>query len=99
MVFILEDLQSLRLTRLGLNWVAFKCPATRCFVLEAFRIDWVYIQSVTNIFEYSNITNIYSDIPSYQFLRYKYIRTFDCVKLVFTNIFGYSFVSALECEN
>ena len=38
-------------------------------------------QSVTNIFEYSNIfdTNIYSDIRSYHFL--------------YTNIFGYSFVS------
>ena len=38
-------------------------------------------QSVTNIFEYSNIfdPNIYSDIRSYHFLD--------------TNIFGYSFVS------
>ena len=39
------------------------------------------VQSVTNIFEYSNIfdPNIYSDIRSYQ--------NFD------TNVFGYSFVS------
>ena len=39
------------------------------------------VQSVTNIFEYSNIfdPNIYSDIRSYHFLE--------------KNIFGYSFVS------
>ena len=63
-------------------------------------------QSVTNIFEYihifkySNIfvTNIYSDICSYQFFRYKYIRTLVDVKFDCTNIFGYSFVSVLECK-
>ena len=43
-------------------------------------------QSVTNIFEYSNILdpNIYSDIRSYQ--------NFD------TNIFGYSFMSKISYE-
>ena len=60
------------------------------------------------IFEYSNIlvTNIYSDIRSYQFFFYEYIRTFVRVKFVLriysdihlckfvdTNIFRYSFVS------
>ena len=42
---------------------------------------WYWYQSVTNIFEYSNIfdPNIYSDIRSYHFLD--------------TNIFGYSFVA------
>ena len=51
-------------------------------------------QSVTNIFEYSNIlvTNIYSDIRSYQFFFYEYIRTFVCVKFVCTNIFGHLLV-------
>ena len=55
------------------------------------------VQSVTNIFEYSNIfvTNIYSDIRSYQFLFYGYIRTFVRVKFVCTNIFGHSLVSVL----
>ena len=58
------------------------------------------IQSVTNIFEYSNIlvTNIYSDIRSYQFFFYKYIQTFICVQFVCTNIFGHSLVSVLECK-
>ena len=64
-------------------------------------------QSVTNIFEYihifkySNIfvTNIYSDIRSHQFFLYEYIQTFICVEFVCTNIFGYSFVSVLECKN
>ena len=57
-------------------------------------------QSVTNIFEYSNIlvTNIYSDIRSYQFFFYEYIRTFVRVKFVCTNIFGQSLVSVLECK-
>ena len=57
-------------------------------------------QSVTNIFEYSNIlvTNIYSDIRSYQFFFYEYIRTFVRVKFVCTNIFGHSLVSVLECK-
>ena len=57
-------------------------------------------QSVTNIFEYSNIlvTNIYSDIHSYQFFFYEYIRTFVRVKFVCTNIFGHSLVSLLECK-
>ena len=57
-------------------------------------------QSVTNIFEYSNIlvTNIYSDIRSYQFFFYEYIQTFVRVKFVCTNIFGHSLVSVLECK-
>ena len=57
-------------------------------------------QSVTNIFEYSNIlvTNIYSNIRSYQFFFYKYIWTFVRVKFVCTNIFGHSLVSVLECK-
>ena len=52
------------------------------------------------IFEYSNIlvTNIYSDIRSYQFFFYEYIRTFVRVKFVCKNIFGYSLVSVLECK-
>ena len=52
------------------------------------------------IFEYSNIlvTNIYSNIHSYQFLFYEYIRTFVRVKFVCTNIFGHSLVSVLECK-
>ena len=52
-------------------------------------------QSVTNILEYSNIflTNIFSDIHSYQFFRDEYIQTFVCVKFSNMNIFGYSFVS------
>merc|ERR1739844_742108 len=52
------------------------------------------------IFEYSNIlvTNIYSDIHSYQFFFYEYIRTFVRVKSVCTNIFGHSLVSVLECK-
>ena len=57
-------------------------------------------QSVKNIFEYLNIlvTNIYSDIRSYQFFFYEYIRTFVRLKFVCTNIFGYSLVSVLECK-
>ena len=57
-------------------------------------------QSVANIFEYSNIlvTNIYSDIRSYQFFFYEYIQTFVRVKFVCTNIFGHSLVSVLECK-
>ena len=52
------------------------------------------------IFEYSNILvmNIYSDIRSYQFFFYEYIRTFVRVKFVGTNIFGHSLVSVLECK-
>ena len=52
------------------------------------------------IFKYSNIlvTNIYSDIRSYQFFFYEYIRTFVRVKFVCTNIFGHSLVSVLECK-
>ena len=57
--------------------------------------------SVTNIFEYSNIlvTNIYSDIRSYQIFFYEYIQTFIRIKFVCTNIFEHSFVSVLECKN
>ena len=52
------------------------------------------------IFEYSNklVTNIYSDIRSYQIFFYEYIRTFVRVKFVCTNIFGHSLVSVLECK-
>ena len=52
------------------------------------------------IFEYSNIlvTNIYSDIHSYKVFFYEYIRTFVRVKFVWTNIFGHSLVSVLECK-
>ena len=58
-------------------------------------------QSVANIFEYLNIfvTNVYSDIHSYQFFRSEYIRTFVRVKFVCTNIFRHSFVNVLECKN
>ena len=53
------------------------------------------------IFKYSNIlvTNIYSDIHSYQFFFYKYIRTFVRAKFVCTDIFGHSVMSVLECKN
>ena len=52
------------------------------------------------IFKYSNIlvTNIYSDIRSYKFFFYEYIRTFVRVKFVCANIFGHSLVSVLECK-
>ena len=55
-----------------------------------------YIQ----IFKYSNIlvTNIYSDIRSYQLFFYEYIWTFVRVKFVCTNIFGHSLVIVLECK-
>ena len=43
-------------------------------------------QSVTNIFEYSNIRIYWSQI---------YIRTFICINFSFANIFGHSFVSNL----
>ena len=58
-------------------------------------------QSVTNIFEYSNIlgNNIYSDIRSGQFCLYEYIWTFVRVKFVCMNIFRHSFMSVLESEN
>ena len=74
----------------------------RNMYLKMGKINWNIIalhvitkQSVANIFEYSNIlgTNIYSDIRSYQFFFYKYIRTFVRVKFVCTNIFGHSLVS------
>ena len=77
----------------------------RNMYLKMGKINWNIIalhvitkQSVTNIFEYSNIlvTNIYSDIRSYQFFFYEYIRTFVRVKFVCTNIFGHSLVSVLE---
>ena len=42
---------------------------------------------------------MYSDIRSDQFFFYEYIRTFIRVKFVCRNIFGYSFVSVLECRN
>ena len=56
---------------------------------------WCLYQSMTNIFEYSNIlvTNIYSDIRSYQFFFYEYIRTFVRVKFACTDIFKHSLVS------
>ena len=73
--------------------LVFSCP---CIPVPSLLTD----QSVTNIFEYSNIlvTNIYSDIRSYQFFFYKYIRTFIRIKFVCTNIFGHSLVSVLECK-
>ena len=46
-------------------------------------------QSVTNIFEYSNIRIYWSRI---------YIRTFVFINFSFTNIFGHSLVSVLECK-
>ena len=72
------------------RWVS-RCSQNFSFTLN---------QSVTNIFEYSNIlvTNIYSDIRSYQFFFCEYIRTFVRVKFVCTNIFGHSLVSVLECK-
>ena len=61
---------------------------------------WPECDEYIRKFEYSNIlvTNIYSDIRSYQFFFYKYIRTFVRVKFVCTNIFGHSLVSVLECK-
>ena len=58
-------------------------------------------QSVANIFEYPNIlvTNIISDIRSYQVFFDKYSQTFICVKFVCTDIFGHLFVGVLECKN
>ena len=58
-------------------------------------------QSVTNKFEDSNIlvTNIYSDIHTYQIFLYEYIRIFVCVKYICRNIFGHSWMSVLECKN
>ena len=69
-------------------------PSRQYFTIGGPRLEE---QSVTNIFEYSNIlvTNIYSDIRSYQFFFYEYIRTFVRVKFVCTNIFGHSLVSVL----
>ena len=56
-------------------------------------------QSVTNIFQYSNIfvTDIYLSFVS--IFWYKYIRTFVRVKFDCTNVFGYSIVSVIECKN
>merc|ERR1712175_13432 len=66
------------------------------------------VQSVTNIFEYSNIfdPNIYSDIRSYRnfntnifgysFVSKMFIRIYSDIRsyhFLDTNIFGYSFVS------
>ena len=63
-------------------------------------------QSVTNIFEYSNIfvPNIYSDICSYNFLdmnifgysfvtrfRYEYIQMFVCINFQIPTIFLFNF--------
>ena len=58
-------------------------------------------QSVANIFKYLNIfvTNVYSDINSYQFFLSEYIRTFVRAKFVCSNIFRHSFVNVLECKN
>ena len=71
------------------------CPQTVCPKWCKSECD-EYIR----IFEYSNIlvTNIYSDIRSYQFFFYEYIRTFVRVKFVCTNIFRHSLVSVLECK-
>ena len=73
------------------NWIIF-------FVLTLWPFHLVTCQSVTNIFEYSNIlvTNIHSDIRWYQFFFYEYIRTFVGVKFVCSNIFGHSFMSVFE---
>merc|ERR1712147_189172 len=70
----------------------FQNPGKRLFKTEC--------DEYIRIFEYSNIlvTNIYSDIHSYQFFFYEYIRTFVRVKFVCTNIFGHSLVSVLECK-
>ena len=56
---------------------------------------------IENLAELSNIlvTNIYSDIRFYQFFFYIYIWTLVRIKFVCLNIFGYSFVSVLECKN
>ena len=45
------------------------------------------------------VTNIYSDLRSFQFFFYKYIWTFIRVKFVWTNLFGHSSLSVLECKN
>ena len=72
----------------------------KCTFSKTKKVQPSTYQSVTNIFEYSNIlvTNIYSDIRSYQCFFYEYIRTFVRVKFVCTNIFGHSLVSVLECK-
>ena len=74
---------------------------SKCSNLQMFRCSDVQIRIYLNIseyiwiFEYLNIlvTNIYSNIRSYQFFFYKHIWTFFRVKFVWTNLFGHSFVS------
>ena len=60
-------------------------------------------QSVTNIFEYSNIWIYWSQIYIRTFICInfffcEYIRTFVRVKFVCTNMFGHLLVSVLECK-
>ena len=77
-----------------LQWVApadfFKKSVGKYsqIVLNFFRSAYLRFlhQSVTNIFEYSNIRIYWSRI---------YIRTFVRINVSFTNIFGHSFVSNL----
>ena len=60
-------------------------PDNRCLTSVPQEI-FPLVQSVTNIFEYSNIRIYWSRI---------YIRTFIRINFSFTNIFGHSFVSNL----
>ena len=81
------------------TWRRRRWSKSRTGLVVGFRVWRIY--SNIRIFEYSNIlvTNIYSDIRSYQFFSYEYIRTFVRVKFFCTNIFGHSLVSMLECKN
>jgi len=78
------------------------------FRLQKHRTGASLVQSMANIFEYSNISdpNIYSDIRSYQnfdtnvfgysFVSKKFTRIYSDIRswhFLDTNIFGYSFVS------
>ena len=62
------------------NWIYFQqLPFDNRYKPSLIRRLWMGVaQSVTNIFKYSNIlvTNIYSNICSYQFFFYEYIGTF-----------------------
>ena len=60
----------------------------RLITADLGRARYSQVQSVTNIFEYSNIlgTNIYSDIRTYQFVFYEYIRTFVHINFLYEYI-------------
>ena len=67
-------------------WTVLVSDLPPCSSFSFSRILHQLAQSVTNIFEYSNIRIYWSRI---------YIRTFVRINFSFTNIFGHSFVSNL----